>query len=79
LSRPKISDKQGDQIGRIVVYWAIILSGQFLSLNFWTTYFQNKICVLMLTKMGWATFWAIFSQIHLVNPVTKLLRMIGYE
>jgi hypothetical protein len=27
----------------------------------------HKSCALILTKMRWATFWAIFSQSHLVR------------
>jgi hypothetical protein len=34
-------------------------------------YFQGKSYVLLLTKIGWATFWAIFEQTHLVTLNTK--------
>jgi hypothetical protein len=36
--------------------------------NFWLhTFFLGESTALILTKMGWATFWAIFSQTHLVT------------
>jgi hypothetical protein len=28
--------------------------------------------VVFLQNMGWATFWAIFSQTHLVTPMVEL-------
>jgi hypothetical protein len=28
---------------------------------------MEKVYVLILTTMGWATFWAIFSKTHLVT------------
>jgi hypothetical protein len=34
-------------------------------------FFRGKIYSLILTKMGWATFWAIFSQTYLVTLVTQ--------
>jgi hypothetical protein len=37
--------------------------------NFWATFFHGKSNVLLLTKMGWATFWAIFSQTLLVTVI----------
>jgi hypothetical protein len=30
-------------------------------------FFHGKSCVIVLTKMSWAIFWAIFSQTHLVT------------
>jgi hypothetical protein len=44
----------GDQIGRV-------LFGQFFEkMQKSTTFFYGKSYTLTLTKMGWATFWAIF-------------------
>jgi hypothetical protein len=31
--------------------------------------FCGLCCALILTKTGWAKFWAIFPQTHLVTPV----------
>jgi hypothetical protein len=35
--------------------------------NFWATFYLGKVDELILTKMGWVIFWAIFSQTHLVT------------
>jgi hypothetical protein len=45
--------------------------GQFFenyrtSLIFWASFFHGKCSVLIL---GWARFWAIFSQAHLVTLI----------
>jgi hypothetical protein len=69
---------QGDQIGRIFAQRAIGYYGQFFSENyrsgphFLSTFSKSNDYVLILTKMGWATFWAIFSQTHLVTLVVLL-------
>jgi hypothetical protein len=62
-----VDSEQGDQIGRIFAQWAIIYSGQFfskiteLAQKFVLPTFRHSIdYVLSFTKMGWATFWAIF-------------------
>jgi hypothetical protein len=56
---------QGDQIGRILANWAIVFFGQFfvnyrsrpvLGLLFGAV---KSMYVLIVTKMGRATFWAI--------------------
>jgi hypothetical protein len=63
---------QGDQIGRIFAQWAIVYFGQWFenyiqSANFWATFFRDISYVLIFTKNGLATFWASFSQTHLVT------------
>jgi hypothetical protein len=69
--------RQGDQIGRIFAYWAVYYFWQLFD-----NYRRNKkigllftmeqaTYVLILTKKGWATFWAIFSQTHLVTLVRE--------
>jgi hypothetical protein len=35
--------------------------------NLLPLYYHGKKHVLILKKLGWATFWAIFSQTHLVT------------
>jgi hypothetical protein len=65
---------QGDQIGRIFAYWSIIYFGLYFetyrcNANFWTTFFYGTSYVLILTNIVWATFWATFSQTHLVTLV----------
>jgi hypothetical protein len=64
---------QGDQIVRIFAHWAIVYFGQFLenyrgNTNFWSPIFYGKSYALILTKMGRAIFWAMFSQ---AQPVLK--------
>jgi hypothetical protein len=59
---------QGDRIGRIFATWAIVFLGHFLenygsSRNLKATFSS----VLILTKMVWSTFWAIFSPTHRVT------------
>jgi hypothetical protein len=71
-----LSHIQGDQIGRIFAQWAIVSFGQFFwkitELSHILCYFFLSInCVLNLTKMRWATFWAIFKQTHLVALLTS--------
>jgi hypothetical protein len=39
--------------------------------NIGATFLQDKIYLVILTKMAWITFWAIFSQTHLVALPTK--------
>jgi hypothetical protein len=34
-------------------------------------FFRGKSFVLIMTKMGWATFWAIYSQTHLVTLIVS--------
>jgi hypothetical protein len=51
--------------------WSFTL-GSFLeyygcSANILILFLNSKRCVLILTRMGWATFWATFSQTHLVT------------
>jgi hypothetical protein len=41
------------------------------STNFEANFFHGKVFVLTLTKMGWATFWAIFSRTYLVTLATN--------
>jgi hypothetical protein len=42
-----------------------------ISPNLCTTNFQGKSYILILTKKGWATFWAIFQQTHLLTLVSE--------
>jgi hypothetical protein len=51
-------DEQGDQFGRIFVdtFFETYKSRQ----KFLGTFFPSKSHALILTKMGWATFWVIF-------------------
>jgi hypothetical protein len=56
-----LSEHQGDQIGRILAKWVIALFGTFFQKwpKIWSTFFHGKSNAIILTKMGWATFWAI--------------------
>jgi hypothetical protein len=40
---------------------------------FLATFFHGKDYVLYCQKMGWATFWAIFSQTHLVTLLVSAM------
>jgi hypothetical protein len=66
-------DRQCDQIGRIFAQWVIAYFGQFIendrnSPHYWATYFQRLgVCLKFGKKLGWAVFWATFSQTHLVT------------
>jgi hypothetical protein len=75
--------EQGDQIGRNFAHWTIVFFGRvienyIISPNLLATIFHGKIYLLALTKVSWATSWAIFSQTHLVtlaaNVVSKFKR-----
>jgi hypothetical protein len=73
---------QGVQIGRIFASWARVylenvlesyLSGTYLGLLFsW----DKQLSVNFDKKMGWATFWAILSQTHLVTLVNVMILQI---
>jgi hypothetical protein len=39
-------------------------------------FFQGTSCVLILTKMGWATFWSMLSQTHLVIESLKAKKYV---
>jgi hypothetical protein len=64
---------QGDQIGRILAYWAIV---DVLRSVFITTRHRSRqklginSCINCCQKKDWATFWAVFSHTHLVTLVT---------
>jgi hypothetical protein len=72
-----LSDRfeQGDQIGRIFAQRATDTFGQLFekylsSTNFLTTFSYFFSYDLILTKLSWATSWAIVAQTH---PVTLVL------
>jgi hypothetical protein len=63
---------QGDQMGRIFVFWAIIdilwaVLNYKSSLNILGTFFDVLLLIFFLQKMAWATLWAILSKTHLVT------------
>jgi hypothetical protein len=54
---PNLAATQGDQIGRIFAFWAIVFSGQFFenkrsSPKLWATIFRSKNYVLILPNNG---------------------------
>jgi hypothetical protein len=68
--------QQGDPIGRIFARCALDYFVQFFfnygsNHTFWAIFFHGKSYVLVLTKVDKATFFAIFSQTHLVTLVVK--------
>jgi hypothetical protein len=74
-------EKQGDQIRRIFVIFAIGYLGSFLneinSPHFGETFNRGKsyLCINLGKNTAWATFWAIFSLSHLVTlPGSHLSR-----
>jgi hypothetical protein len=63
---------QGDQIGQIFTYWAIIFLGRFIEkyrsgANYWATFFPHHQLRINFDKNVWATRWATFTQTHLVT------------
>jgi hypothetical protein len=77
------SGSPGDQIVRIFEQRATVYFGQLLesyrSVPDFFGYFIPRLssCINFAKKMGWATFWAIFSQTHLAavkaNPVAAII------
>jgi hypothetical protein len=70
--------KQGDQIGRILAQWATITFVIFVkntetAISIRLLFSTAKSYVLIFTKMDWATFWATFSQTHLVTLVINIV------
>jgi hypothetical protein len=62
---------QGDQIGRIFAYLAVVYVARFffnykISAKFWPASFHGASYVFILTKKGWDAIWAIPSQTNLV-------------
>jgi hypothetical protein len=63
---------QGDQIGRIFAYLAIIYFEQIIENytscpNLRATLSTEKSFAFILTKRDWATCWAILAKTHLVT------------
>jgi hypothetical protein len=59
-------------LGEVSPYWEMIYFGQFFKYRsitkIWATFFtREKLCITFDKKWAWATFWAIFSQTHLVT------------
>jgi hypothetical protein len=70
-----LSFLQGDQIGRIFAHWASVYIEQVFCFQKEPECFAyflplKKLCINFVQKMGWATFWAIFSQSHLGTLVS---------
>jgi hypothetical protein len=69
----ELTPNQGDQIGRIFAYWTIVYFGQLLKMTEVSLFLGlllnsgKRHVALILTKMGLAALWAIFSQTHLVT------------
>jgi hypothetical protein len=62
---------QGNQIGRVFAQWVAVCLWMLhenykSSPHFGRLYSADKFMLLSRQKMGWATFWANFSQTHLV-------------
>jgi hypothetical protein len=73
------TQKVGDRIRRIFAQWAIAYFGQFykyyVAQNFGLLFSpKHRLCILILTKNGGATFWAIFF--HKTHLVTLLLTQV---
>jgi hypothetical protein len=63
---------QGDQIGRIFAYWAVVYVGQFSenyrsSVNSYTTFSRYTLCINFGKKWVGLHFGRFFSQTHLVT------------
>jgi hypothetical protein len=60
------------------LYWTIVNFGQHFIKQQKTPYFRanffhHESYVLILAKMSWAIFWAIFSQTNMVTLVSRYL------
>jgi hypothetical protein len=77
--------RQGDQIGRIFVDWAIVYFGQFFEIyrttpKFWATFFSDTSYLIICTENGFANILDNFltnSSGHPATPVTNL-EFTGY-
>jgi hypothetical protein len=64
---------QGDPIGRIFAFGAIVKLGQFfwktteLARNIGLVFSYGKNLCIIFTKTGWATFWVFFRKILIVH------------
>jgi hypothetical protein len=71
------------RLGEIFAYWAIVFLGHFLndksSPKLRLLFSMEKKFCTNFEKMSWATFWAIFSQSHLVSllPFFRLYKQNG--
>jgi hypothetical protein len=61
----KTSD-QGDQIGRLFTFGSSAKIRQVAQITGLLISTVKVLHVFLLTQTGWAAFWAIFSQTHLV-------------
>jgi hypothetical protein len=76
-ANPVITHGQGDQIGRIFAYWAIVWAGFFkndlCSANFCATFPYYLSRVLLLTNNGLGLhLWRFFSKTHPVTLPTAI-------
>jgi hypothetical protein len=76
ISFDGLASEQGDQIGRMYfrplddyLLWAVFgkYGCMYVAHIFVATFLYGLGYASILTKMGWATFWASFSQNHLVT------------
>jgi hypothetical protein len=68
----RLTRKQGDLIGRIFDYWAIVYFGKLFVIyrvnkKNWATFFSDKNFALVLTKNGLGYILGPFLQTHLVT------------
>jgi hypothetical protein len=61
-----------------IVYFNRLFFNDRSSANLWDIFFHGTSCVLIGTKNGWDTFWAIFSQTHLVTLIHGSLLICGH-
>jgi hypothetical protein len=40
---------------------------------------KSHVCTYLVERMGWATFWAIFSQTHLVTLPIRLAGVVTFS
>jgi hypothetical protein len=71
---------QGDQIGRIFAYWAIVFFGQFIenyriSANSWATFFHSISYALIFTKKWFGHILGNFFTHSSGHPVANSTEM----
>jgi hypothetical protein len=55
------------------LFWAVFYVSDRVSPIFLDSFFQSKSCVFIFGQKCWATFWAMFSQTHVVTLAVDCL------
>jgi hypothetical protein len=61
----------------VCLLWAVFKKNHRSSANFGLLFSIVRVMYTFFTKMGWATFWAIFLQTHLVTLLYTHMCVVG--